>query len=287
MENSFNNKETSGGQEGISLGSLLKKSREERHIDLDKAASSTRIRRHYLEALENEQWDQLPPQVFVKGFLKSYADFLELDRDMVLNYYVGTVPFQETKPEALSEIAQESSKLPLYIMVAVLVLGLIVAIIYFKKHDISFFEKTFRHMETQSLPGKGKDVLEGEPSFSKDKETVDKEREDLSGSQSSEVTRVSEGSSEPKDEKPLLPPQFTLTAKVIGRTWIALYIDDNPVREYLLQPGQAMKWTAYKGFDILIGNAGGIEFFLNGKTVGSPGTEGKVVRLRIPEGYKK
>ena len=45
-----------------------------------------------------------------------------------------------------------------------------------------------------------------------------------------------------------------------------------------------MKWTADKGFDILVGNAAGIEFFLNGKEVGYLGPEGKVVRLKLPEG---
>ncbi len=82
------------------------------------------------------------------------------------------------------------------------------------------------------------------------------------------------------------PPsaRFTLTAQINNPTWIAIYIDDGPVREYLFQPGDTMKWTADKGFDILVGNAAGIEFFLNGKEVGYLGPEGKVVRLKLPEG---
>ncbi|MBC8462695.1 MAG: DUF4115 domain-containing protein, partial [Deltaproteobacteria bacterium] len=87
---------------------------------------------------------------------------------------------------------------------------------------------------------------------------------------------------ERKDEKPL-SPRFLLTANVNSRTWIAIYIDDEPVKEYLFQPGETMRWTANKGFDILVGNAGGIEFFLDGKAVGHLGPEGKVARVRLPE----
>jgi cytoskeletal protein RodZ len=95
MDKSYNNKKAKDIQEDISLGSLLRKSREERHIDLDEVVRLTRIRRHTLEALENEEWSKLPSQVFVKGFLKSYAEFLGLDKEMVLNYYQKASPFQK------------------------------------------------------------------------------------------------------------------------------------------------------------------------------------------------
>jgi hypothetical protein len=51
----------------------------------------------------------------------------------------------------------------------------------------------------------------------------------------------------------------------------------------LLQPGETVEWTADEGFDILVGNAGGIEFSLNGDPLGYLGPEGKVVRLKLPE----
>ncbi|GAG11961.1 unnamed protein product, partial [marine sediment metagenome] len=52
----------------------------------------------------------------------------------------------------------------------------------------------------------------------------------------------------------------------------------------LFRPGETMRWTAEDSFDILIGNAGGIEFSLNGNPIGHLGAEGKVVRLKLPEG---
>ncbi len=117
---------------------------------------------------------------------------------------------------------------------------------------------------------------------------AEKEEKTASKPESLEDTLVPEESAileEAKEEQPL-SPQLMLTANITSQTWIAIYIDEEPVKEYLFQPGQTVRWTAHKGFDILVGNAGGIEFFLNGKEVGYLGPEGKVVRVKLPEGYE-
>ena len=56
------------------------------------------------------------------------------------------------------------------------------------------------------------------------------------------------------------------------------------MKEYLFQPGDTITWTAQEGFDILVGNAGGIDFSLNGTEIGTLGVEGKVVRVKLPKG---
>jgi len=296
VDNSYNNKKEEGIPEDISLGSLLRRSREELHIDLDDVVRVTRIRRHYLEALEDEVWSELPPfQVFVKGFLRTYAEFLGLDKEMVLNYYLRAYPFQKYEPPVLKEIRSQSARWYL-IIIPVLALALIAAIIYLKQ---PFFEKTFQYLEEHSLiektenavedeDNKGQDDKKKEVVFSKDEKVVEKVKETALKSKSVEENIVLKESTIPiekKDEKPL-SPRFVLTANVNSKTWIGITIDDESVKEYLFQPGENIRWTAVKGFDILVGNAGGIEFFLNGKEVGNLGPEGKVLRLKLPEGYE-
>ena len=297
MDNSYNNKKEEGIPEDISLGSLLRRSREELHIDLDDVVRVTRIRRHYLEALEDEVWSELPPfQVFVKGFLRTYAEFLGLDKEMVLNYYLRAYPFQKYEPPVLKEIRSQSARWYL-IIIPVLALALIAAIIYLK--DISFFKKPFQYLEEHSLiektenavedeDNKGQDDKKKEVVFSKDEKVVEKVKETALKSKSVEENIVLKEPTIPiekKDEKPL-SPRFVLTANVNSKTWIGITIDDESVKEYLFQPGENIRWTAVKGFDILVGNAGGIEFSLNGKEVGNLGPEGKVLRLKLPEGYE-
>lgn len=61
------------------IGQLLSKERQQKHLSLDEVAKKTRIRLKYLQALENNRFDQLPAAVFVKGYLKTYADLLGFD----------------------------------------------------------------------------------------------------------------------------------------------------------------------------------------------------------------
>lgn len=295
--NKSSNNKAADIPEDISLGRLLRISREERNIDLDEAVRVTRIRRHNLEALENEEWSKLPSQVFVRGFLKSYAEFLGLDKEMVLNYYQRASPFQKYKPHVLKEIKPHPGRSNLIIIIPVLALALIAAIVYLKRNNISIVEKAFQYMQAQRpvekkentvkrQDNKGQGDKKKEGIFSKDERIAENEEKTALKSEPGEDNIILEELNilkEAKDEKPL-SPQLILTARVNSRTWIAIYIDDEPVKEYLFQPGETIRWTADKGFDILVGNAGGIEFFLNGKKVGNPGPEGKVVRLKIPEG---
>ena len=297
MDKSHNNRKAKGIPEDTSLGSLLRRSREERHIDLDEAVSATRIRRNYLEALENEEWSKLPSQVFVKGFLRSYAEFLGLDKEMVRNCYLRTSPSQKYQPRVLKEVRPQSGRWHLTITIPVLALALIAAIIYLQRSNISIVG-TFQYL-TQSIVEKkdnavqeqddrGQEDTKEEVVSSKDEEVAEKEERATSKPESLEHTLVPEESAileEAKEEQPL-SPQLMLTANITSQTWIAIYIDEEPVKEYLFQPGQTVRWTAHKGFDILVGNAGGIEFFLNGKEVGYLGPEGKVVRVKLPEGYE-
>ena len=48
-------------------------------IDINEVETRTKIRAKYLRALENEEWDLLPGEIYVKSFLRTYGDYLGLD----------------------------------------------------------------------------------------------------------------------------------------------------------------------------------------------------------------
>lgn len=70
-----------------SIGSYLKRERELRQISLEELAQTTRIPLKMLRSLEDDRLDQLPGEVFTKGFLKSYAHALGIPSDDVLALY--------------------------------------------------------------------------------------------------------------------------------------------------------------------------------------------------------
>ncbi|MBW2332858.1 MAG: helix-turn-helix domain-containing protein [Deltaproteobacteria bacterium] len=283
--------------EDISLGIFLKKAREERHIELDEVVEATRIRRHNLEAIENEEWSKLPSQVFIKGFLKSYAEFLGLDKETVIHHYLRSQSFEKTTTETIKKTRQPSGRPYFIIVIPVLVLAFIVALIYLNKRNISITDKAFQYFGTQSPGEKMGGIAEKEDGKEQEKREkkmllleneamVEEVNKTTLKSKPVDDTGVIEESTIPmkREEKKLLSPRFILTANVKSRTWIAISIDDMPVKEYLFQPGQSPRWTAEKGFNILVGNAAGIEFFFNGKEVGNLGAQGQVIRITLPEG---
>jgi hypothetical protein len=69
------------------IGNSLREARVRRGIDFAQAELGTKIRGKYLRALEDEQFELLPAQTYVKGFLRTYAEFLGLDGQLYVDEY--------------------------------------------------------------------------------------------------------------------------------------------------------------------------------------------------------
>src|SRR5207245_6293089 len=63
------------------LGEMLRTQREKKNITLEQAAADTRIREKFLKALEDGDYPSLPGAVYTRGFLRNYADYLDLQTD--------------------------------------------------------------------------------------------------------------------------------------------------------------------------------------------------------------
>jgi hypothetical protein len=80
------------------IGNTLREARLRRGLDISDCEAATKIRAKYLRALEDEHFEVLPGATYVKGFLRTYAEFLELDGRLVLDEYESRFP---TRPEGL------------------------------------------------------------------------------------------------------------------------------------------------------------------------------------------
>ncbi|MFC1644695.1 helix-turn-helix domain-containing protein, partial [Patescibacteria group bacterium] len=60
----------------LTLGERLRKMREDRRISLNEAAKHTRIQAKYIELLENGEYGKLPADVYVRGFVRNYSDYV-------------------------------------------------------------------------------------------------------------------------------------------------------------------------------------------------------------------
>jgi cytoskeleton protein RodZ len=69
------------------IGNSLREARLRQGLDFPEIEQGTKIRGKYLRALEDEQFDILPAQTYVKGFLRSYAEYLGLDGQLYVDEY--------------------------------------------------------------------------------------------------------------------------------------------------------------------------------------------------------
>ena len=69
------------------IGNSLREARVRQQLDFPEIEQATKIRGKYLRALEDEHFEQLPGQTYVKGFLRTYADYLGLEGQLYVDEY--------------------------------------------------------------------------------------------------------------------------------------------------------------------------------------------------------
>ena len=89
---------------GRTAGGLLRAERQRRGLTEKAVADQLHITMHYVRAIESDQYDKLPGEVFAKGYVKSYATILQLDENEIVRLYDQIVALKV-------EAAQEEGRL--------------------------------------------------------------------------------------------------------------------------------------------------------------------------------
>jgi len=115
------------------LGEKIQEARVEKKLSIEDAALATKIKADYLRALEQEDYTDLPPRAYVKGFLKIYAGYLDIDYSLLLQLYDeeyesqdAQVVFSEPEPASLPLIPGIKWKSLAGVLGAALIIALII-----------------------------------------------------------------------------------------------------------------------------------------------------------------
>jgi cytoskeletal protein RodZ len=73
--------------QGITVGRLFQKEREEKKVSLETVSRETRISLPFLRAIEEDAYQLIPAETYVRGFIRSYAKLLHLNVDEILDLY--------------------------------------------------------------------------------------------------------------------------------------------------------------------------------------------------------
>jgi cytoskeleton protein RodZ len=296
------------------LGEILKKTRLSQGIKLEKVASDLKIRVTNLKALEEEDFEIFPAEVYTMGYIRAYALYLGLDPEPLIKEFkdrMATITSATEKAEEIAEgikekiedkksvtgtFAANPSKIiqqsrpsfmasllkPTAIIstVIILLLGIIIFSIF----------KTTRTNVKLDIPPPPEVTSKQSPVTSKPLDaTISSELSEKEGFKSSTPTSSPEirGQKTPTvtstTEKTEGEKNYAFNLKIVATelTWLKVDTSEGS-HDITMKPGEVTQYRSEKDFKLLIGNAGGIRLILNGKDLGSPGKSGEVKIVTLP-----
>src|SRR5215211_4690868 len=118
-----------------SVGHELREARRDRGIELSEVERVTKIRVKFLEAMEEDRWEDLPGPPYNRSFLSSYAQFLGLDAQALLERYKETAEPPEhadaVPPTVIrtGSLSQPKSTRPTALVIAGLVVVILLGVV--------------------------------------------------------------------------------------------------------------------------------------------------------------
>jgi cytoskeletal protein RodZ len=248
----------------MEIGRELKEAREALGLSLEAVEQETKIRRKYLQALEKEQFDLLPGEVYAKAFLKNYARFLNLDVGEVVDAYDRTftraeIPERSAAPKRAEEPVKVRGlgkpRYWLYFAAFVVLIGLAISLFY---------------------GARGLGLL---PPADRTREEVRREPAQTP-LQTGEQTQTPEGQTQAPGQQ-AEPDQTTGVNLVLNvksdRSWMRVIVDGNPAFQGEVPAGQSKNFKATDKIAVTLGNAGVVEVLLNEQNLGYLGGKDAVV----------
>ncbi len=286
-----------GSSDTSGLGQLLRNEREKRGISYAQISEKIRLRPYIIEALENEDWQRLPAPFYVRSFIRSYAHLLGIEQAEAIKLYQEAVPSETISPEAVERPGKSRKKL--YLFYGAILIAVAFALYLWKGY--SSHHKTLTNSDKIEVPEKPTQAVHRESQKPLGEQTEmpagpipAKTPEEMSSAKSmtsEEAESLPSTALAPAPEARSAPvfetPELTLKLDAKEKTWLRIFVDDRQPKEYMFRPGDHLEWKAKKGFEMLIGNAGGIELEFNNTEIRDLGSHGEVIRMRFPEGYEK
>lgn len=241
----------------MSIGTTLKETREKKNLSIENAYAQTRIVPDILNALENDNYQNIPTPTYAKSFLKEYAAFLGLDVDSIMEEY-NKLHAQEEKPkphhipqEPLPELSDKTDKPNIISSNAKpIIKWSIIALAAF--------------LIIRAGTGLMRKNTASKKYVKEHVSVVVKEIADTRGKVAAK-TVPKKGVSIPKEQN------LRLTIDATDDVWMRLEIDGNVIFENILKKGSSETWQAKDNFKMLAGKADALKLTLNGNYIGTAG----------------
>ncbi len=260
------------------IAKTLKEARHRLGLSLEEAERSTRIRAHYLEALERGEIQSIPSQVQARGFLKNYSEYLGLDSGPILERYSETLHTQRTLPLRRNReddqvtrpsVAVRRRRISADVVIAAVITLTVLAVLIW---GFGLVASSLRDRAQAASPF----LI---PTF-----TPTVEGEALAPQPA--VLAAAETPTPPTiDIPPPLAGVLDLRLLVERRAFVSVTVDGELVENRRVAPGELLEFQGVEVIELTTGNGGGVRVFFRGEDQGLLGQLNEVVtRLWISEG---
>lgn len=235
------------------LGSRLRQYRTAQSLPLEEVAAKTRIQARLLNAIEEGRLDQLPEPVYIKGFIKQFAEALGLNgAEFASTFPTGSgLPLRRHSWKHLP--ATQLRPIHLYALYVLLVIGAVNGLSFLVRRSaipvayLNDFQGQSQQLpEANMLPGMNLQQKTG-------------------GNKAKQVSQNSPNSKS---------VQVGVTLK--AQSWIRVVVDGTQVFEGVLAEGTQRTWAADEKLSVRAGNAGGVMVEFNNKSAQQMGAPGEV-----------
>jgi cytoskeleton protein RodZ len=264
------------GEPDKSVGLILKETRESRGLTIEDVAKVTRIGKSYLSCLEEEKFDKLPSEAYVKGFLRVYATFLGLSEQEIIALYEQKVSANNseiivrstgTDPPLVEKSTSDNRKRRWVALSGLIVIALAA---FYLVQDLPERWKG-RKAAPVALPVNAKPQAGESPQQQSVPYPIDPDRQ-LSTDEVQDL---------PINNGAPLSKGVVLKIRVIEDGWLDITIDDAITQHYELKSGDLIEWKGENTITLDVGNAGGIEAELNGKQLQPFGGIGEPAHISL------
>ena len=235
----------------MGIGNILKEARETRGLTLEKVEAETKIRKKYIAAMEQGEFQTLPGPIYARAFLKNYAKYLNIDTEEIAEALKEIHPGENAQietPKTVDKKAVKKAGLTRYWLYFAAVLLIAVAVV-----SIYYGAKGINANLVAAGKGEDQDAIEA---ISQDDMLQQAPYQD----NSPKITGVN------------------VVLNVKGdRSWTSVIVDGNQVFQGEIKAGESKSFEGKENILVTLGNAGAVEVLENGKSIGFLGASREVV----------
>ncbi|MCR5558892.1 MAG: DUF4115 domain-containing protein [Schwartzia sp.] len=276
------------------VGSTLRSAREKRGLTIKDIENETSIRSAYTDALEKGNYEALPSEVYVKGFIRNYAEFLNLNADNLVQEFreelhgfepeVPAAPEKNEQPHSMFDtgsdfrerVEKSHHTQNILITIGIIIVAFVGSIYYFFGED-----PDAKPAQKPAVTQKAKQETNKTQTAQTAQTAPAQTNKQQTGAQQANGKNANQpaanGVAAPGMSVPSTNGTVQVSVKFTNRCWALVEADGQVLFEGTAEPNKTVNWSGKDKVNVTLGNAGAAEVTFNGKSIGKLGKEGEVV----------